>query len=209
MPYLRKRDTGAVTDFLDSDSPEYQVLKGMRFQSAVTAYVPANISGIPSGETGGTIPAGQPVWEDVAEQDAGFPDPAGGHVLVVYMGTETAAVDETVAVVEQSAGLAGTLTDVEYVPNGAIPGDATNNRVITLNEVKVTGTASPARSVTALASRTFDATHAGVAGVPMSLTIAQAAFSAAPPDQLEVVSSHGGTGQADPGGVLYAVYTRA
>lgn len=207
MPYLRKRDTGAVTDLLQADSVEYQTLKAMRFVTAVTAATPSG-SGIPSGETGGQIPAGQPVWEDVAQEDAGFPDPAGGRVIVVALPGATIAQDETQQVAT-GAGLQGTLTDVEYVPNGAIPGDATNNRVITLNEVKVTGTATPARSLTALAARTFDATHAGVAGVPMPLTIAQASFTAVPPDQLEVVSSHGGTGQVDPGGVLYAVYTRA
>lgn len=209
MPLLRKRDTGAVTDQLSSDSVEYQTLKAMRFQSDVTAAAaPAGTTGLPSGGSMGTIKAGQPVWEDIAEEDAGLPDPAGGRVLVVALPGAAAGADETQEV-PTGSGLAGTLTDVEYVPNGPIPGDATNNRVVTLNEVKVTGTASPARSVTALAARTFDATHSGVAGVPTPLAISQAAFSAAEPDQLQVVSSHGGTGAADPGGVLYAVYTRA
>lgn len=208
MPFLRKRDTGAVTDYLNSDSVEYQTLKGMRFQSDVTANVPTSTGGLISGETGGTIKAGSPVWEEVSEEDANLPDPAGGRVLVIEVPGAAIAADETQQI-PVGAGLAGNLTDVEYVPNGAIPGDATNNRAVTLNEVKVTGTATPARAVTALASRTFDATHSGVAGVAMPLTISQAAFTAVPPDQLEVVSSHGGTGAVDPGGVLYAVYTRA
>lgn len=215
MPFLRKRDTGAVTEFLNADSLEYQLLKAQRFQANVTANLPSGLSGIAAGMVGGSILAGQPVWEDVAEQDAGFPDPPGGRVLVAVLPGAAAAATETVNVSQAMQQLAGTLTDVEYLMNGAITGQATNNRSVTLQQVQVTAT--PARVVTALAAVTFGAgvNNPGPGGgaqpgpVPTPLTITTAAFSAADPTELEVVSAPVGTGIADPGGLLYAVYTRA
>lgn len=217
MGYLRKRDNGAITEWLSPDSPEYQLLKAMRFQAQVTAQLPSTVQGLPAGETGGIIQAGQPVWEEVPEEDINFPDPPGGRVLVVATPPVAVAADETVSVPAGEQDFAGTLTDVEYVPNGAINGQVTNNRSVTLQQEQVTGTATPVRAVTALASVTFDATHSnpGPGGgaqpgpVPTALTITQAAFSSAEPVELSVLSVHNGTGLPDPGGVLYAVYTRA
>lgn len=214
MPYLRKRDTGAVTDVdLDSASIEYQTLKAMRFQANVAAApIPSSLGGIPSGETPGTIPSGQPVWEDVAEQDAGFPDPAGGRVLVLALGPAATAASETSSD-EFNPQVAGTLTDVEYVSavNGAgITGQATNNRVLTLQQVTLSGTATVTRTVTNLAVITFGAGVNAVPGVPVALTINTAAFAAGVTGgPLQLVSSVNGTGLPDPGGLVYAVYTRA
>lgn len=212
MGYLRHRASGAVTELLNSDSAEYQKLVRMKFQAATTAAAaPASVTGLEGGTSPGSIAAGQPIWEEIAYEDTGLPDPSGGRVIVIAIPASAAGSDETVQLKPQ--GVPGSLTDVEYVPDAAIPGDGTNNRSITLNEVKVTGTGSPARAVTALAAIMFtgaDAAHKNAGGnVPTALIISQAAFTDVPPDQLEVVSAHGGTGAADPGGVLYAVYTRA
>lgn len=206
MGYLRHKVSGAVTDLLSPDSLEYQKLAAIRSIAVLTAQVPAGVSGE---EAGGTyaLPIGSALWEDVSEAQAGLPDPAGGRVLVLYVPpTATAANSETVDFDPAGSNVAGTLTDVEYVPDAAIPGTATNNRVITLNQVTVTGT--PTRVTTALAAVTFDATHSGVAKVPFPLAISQAAFTAAAPEVLQVVSSVNGTGQPDPGGIVYAIYTR-
>src|SRR5438309_4618483 len=98
MPYLRKRDTGAVTDNLPSDGVAYQQLKAMRFQTATTAEIPTGEGGLISGETGGALKVGTPVWEEVSEQDANFPDPDGGRVLVVVLGPAATGADETTQV---------------------------------------------------------------------------------------------------------------
>lgn len=208
MPYLRHRTTGAVTDLLAADSMEYRTLTQMRLTADATSA--ANQAAITGEEAGGTytIKAGQPVWEDVAWQNAGEPDPATGRVFAIYISPATIAASETTNGVELT-NVAGTLTDVEYVPVAAITGANTNNRVITLNQVAVTGTSSPARAVTALAAVTFASGTNGAALVGTALTISQASFNAVPPETLEVVSSVNGSGMVDPGGVLYAVYTRA
>lgn len=209
MGYLRKRDTGAVTEWISADSLEYQILKAMRFQADTTAQLTSGMSGLISGETGGTIKAGQPIWEDVAEEDAGFPDPPGGRVIVLALGPAATASSETSSE-EFNPEVAGTLTDVEYVsaPTGAgITGQATNNRVLTLQQVTFAGTSTPTRTVTALAAVTFAAGVNAAPGIPTPLTISQAAFASGA--ELQVVSSVNGTGLADPGGLVYAVYTRA
>lgn len=208
MGYLRKRDTGAVTDFLEPDSLEYQTLKEMRFQSAVTANVPASTLGLPSGETGGTIAAGAPVWEDVNETDAGFPNPAGGRVAVIAIAPAATAAAETTSNI-YNAQVAGSLTDVEFVANSpGIAGQATNYRTLTLQQVTLAGTSSPTRTVTAQATLAFSSTSVNAtAGVPVALAIGTAAFVSG--SELQVVSSVTGTGLADPGGVVYAVYTQA
>jgi hypothetical protein len=208
MPFLRKRDTGAVTDFLENDSVEYLTLIEMRFQSDVTAAgAPSGVtSGLLSGETPGTIKAGQPVWESISEQDAGFPDPSGGRVGVIALGSAATAAAETSSDL-WNAEVAGTLTDVEYVPNASITGQATNNRVITLQQVTLSGTSTVTRTVTSLAAVTFGNGVNGTANVAVPMTISTAAFASGSP--LQVVSSVNGTGLADPGGVVYFVYTRA
>lgn len=210
MGYLRNKATGAVTDLLMEDSAEYRTLVLMRFAAATTsAAMSPGILGTISGSGTYALPAGSPVWEDIAYEDAGFPDPPGGRVFAVFLNGATIAASETTNVVDLS-DVAGSLTDVEYVPVAALPGVATNNRVITLNQVTVAGTSSPTRAVTALAAITFDASHSNAGGyVGSPLAISQAAFTAVPPETLEVVSSVNGTGQVDPGGVLYGVYTRA
>jgi hypothetical protein len=208
MPYLRKRDTGAVTDYLENDSAEYLTLVEMRFQSDTTAAgAPAGVTtGLISGETPGVIKAGQPVWESISEEDAGFPDPPGGRVGVIAVGSAATASAETSTDL-WNAEVGGSLTDVEYVPNGGITGQATNNRVVTLQQVTISGTTSPTRTVTALASVTFGNGVNGVQNVPVPMSISQASFASGSP--LQVVSSVNGTGLADPGGVVYFVYTRA
>lgn len=214
MPYLRRRDTGAVTEApLVADSFEYQTLKAMRFQTNVNAAgIPSSLGGIPSGETPGTIAAGQPMWEDVAEEDAGFPDPAGGRVIVLALGTAATAASETSSE-EFNPEVAGTLTDVEYVAaigSAGITGQATNNRVITLQQVTLAGTTTVTRTVTNLAVVTFGAGVNALPGVPVALTINTAAFAAGVTGgPLQVASTVNGTGLPDPGGVVYAVYTRA
>lgn len=202
MPFLRKRDTGAVTDELSEDSREYQLLKSVKFATNVTAFVPAGQT--PVGGSGGSILAGQPMWEAVAEEDV---NDANGRVLVADVPPAATAGTET-ADVTTDRDRGGTLTDVEYVPSSAVTGQATNNRTITLQQVAVTAT--PARTVTALANVAWDATHSNAGNQrPTALTITTAAFSGAAPEVLQVVSAPVGTGLADPGGVLYAVYTPA
>ena len=218
MGLLRRRDTLAVTEWLSPDGIEYQTLKAMRFQAQATAGVPSSVGGLPAGETGGTIAAGQPMWEDVAEEDAQLPDPPGGRVLVVALGTAATAASETTNLASGTEmELAGTLTDVEWVPNAAITGQATNYRTITLQQVQVTGTTTPARAITALANVAFSSAAVANAGpgggvqpgpLPTPLTITTATFSAAAPEELEVASTASGTGLPDPGGILYAVFTR-
>lgn len=210
MAHLRKRDTGAVTDWLSPDSLEYQALRAMKFQNQVTAAAaPTGTGGLISGETPGVINAGQPVWEEIAEEDAQLEAPGQLRVGVLALGSAATAAAETSSG-HYNSEVAGNLTDVEYVADPAstgIQGQATNNRVVTLQQVTEAGTATVTRTVTALASVTFGAGTNATPGVPTPMTIAQAAFAAGEP--LEVVSSVNGTGLPDPGGVVYFVYTRA
>lgn len=215
MGFLRRKTDYATTDWLPEDSIEYHALSAIRAQAVGTQYTPTG-SGIISGETGGSFQVGTPLWEDVPEQEAGFPDPAGGRVLVIQLGPAATASSETSSE-EFLPEVNGTITDVEYVTNpygAGITGAATNNRVITLNQVTIAGTSSPTRTVTALAAVTFgsgtNAVAQGTAApgpVPTPLTVSTTSFVQGAP--LQVVSSVNGTGLADPGGILYVVYTRA
>jgi hypothetical protein len=205
MPYLKKKDTGAVTDFLESDSVEYQTLIKMKFAAATN--IPGT-GGFGSGSGGEyQVPAGTPIWEAVAEEDAGFPSPAGGRVIVVALAPVAVGADETTEVMIPEQ-VKGKITAAAYVPNGEIKGAATNFREIILQQIKMAGTSSPTREVKKLAVVKFESgvNNSGLL-VPTALTL-ESTPEFNPGEDLQVASVHQGTGIADPGGVLYATYTR-
>lgn len=179
MAYLRHKTSGAITDSIDPESHEYRALAAQRNSTT-----------------------GQSVWEDVGE-DVASADPAGGRVVVIRTApAATASAETTTDPVNPQEQ--GTITDIEFVPDADITGVATNNRVITLQSVTVS--AAPARVVANHGSITFSNGVNAKANQAVALTLSATALPVG--SQLQVVSSVNGTGLADPGGVVYAVYTR-
>jgi hypothetical protein len=191
--YLRNKVTGAISDNIDKDSPEYQLASEMRIQAGQTE------TGMSSPVSAGNV---YPLWEDVPQEDVGF-DPGTGRVLFIALAPAAAGVTETTAE-DYVPEVAGTLTNVLWVPQTAYTGIVTNNRTVTLQQITVTAT--PTRVTTALANKALDQTVSVAAFVGVALTITTAAFLSREP--LNVVSAPVGAGQADPGGLLVATYTR-
>lgn len=98
-----------------------------------------------------------------------------------------------------------TVTAVEYVPEAAITGAATNNRTVSLVNKGQAGSGT-----TTVASLTFDngvnATAYNERALTLSGTAANLNLSAG--DTLQWRSIHVGTGITDPGGVVRVTVTR-
>lgn len=203
MPYLKKKDTGAVTDYIEFDSVEYQTLVKMKFQVATT--IPGT-GGFGAGSGGSySAGAGTPVWETVAEEDTGLPGSTTNRALVIYMPPVAAGADETIEV-QVPEQVKGEVTGAFYVPLAAINGVATNNRIHEFQQVQLTAT--PARVVKKLAKLEWKngVNNSGLL-VPTELPL-EATPEFNPGEDLQLVSKKNGTGIADPGGVFYAIYTR-
>jgi len=100
---------------------------------------------------------------------------------------------------------AGTVTDVSYTPEAAITGDNTNKRTLTLVNKGQSGAGS-----TVIAILDF---VVGVNGVafdekPFTLSVVAGATTVAAGDILAVVESVGGSGLANPGGLVQAEISR-
>lgn len=207
MPYLKKIDTGAVTDYLDSDSPEYQTLVKMRTQTATTI---SGSGGFGAGSGGSyTIPKGEPIWESIPVQDLGLPAGPVKRVIVIFCPGASAAATETSAM-QHNPTVGGKLTEVAYVPLAAM-GETTaetNYRLITLQQIVLGKEAATevTRKIEKLAIVTFKKVANSGLLVPTLAKIEKEEFVTE--EGLQVVSSLGAGEQVDPGGVLYATFTK-
>lgn len=114
------------------------------------------------------------------------------------------AIDASTTVLE--APFAGTVTGVEYVPNAAITGANTDTRKVALVNKGQSGAGS-----TEIASIQFNAGVNGVGFDAKALTLSgtPANLVIAPGDVLAWVSTHVGTGLADPGGTVFVTVSRS
>jgi hypothetical protein len=115
----------------------------------------------------------------------------------------TAVSDDSV--IAQSP-FAGTVTAVQYVPEAAITGAATNNRTVSLVNKGAAGSGS-----TVVATLTFASGTNATANNEVSLTLSSTAADlvVAEGDTLQWRSIANGTGLADPGGVAKVSVSRS
>jgi hypothetical protein len=115
----------------------------------------------------------------------------------------TAVSDDSV--IAQSP-FAGTVSAVQYVPEAAITGAATNNRTVSLVNKGAAGSAS-----TVVATLTFASGTNATANNEVSLTLSSTAADlvVAEGDTLQWRSIANGTGLADPGGVAKVSVSRS
>jgi hypothetical protein len=115
----------------------------------------------------------------------------------------TAVSDDSV--IAQSP-FAGTVTAVQYVPEAAITGAATNNRTVSLVNKGAAGSSS-----TVVATLTFASGTNATANNEVALTLSSTAADlvVAEGDTLQWRSIANGTGLADPGGVAKVSVSRS
>jgi hypothetical protein len=115
----------------------------------------------------------------------------------------TAVSDDSV--IAQSP-FAGTVTAVQYVPEAAITGAATNNRTVSLVNKGAAGSGS-----TVVATLTFASGTNATANNEVALTLSSTAADlvVAEGDTLQWRSIANGTGLADPGGVAKVSVSRS
>jgi hypothetical protein len=115
----------------------------------------------------------------------------------------TAVSDDSV--IAQSP-FAGTVSAVQYVPEAAITGAATNNRTVSLVNKGAAGSGS-----TVVATLTFASGTNATANNEVSLTLSSTAADlvVAEGDTLQWRSIANGTGLADPGGVAKVSVSRS
>ena len=113
------------------------------------------------------------------------------------------ASDDTV--IAQSP-YAGTVTAVQYVPEAAITGAATNNRTVSLVNKGQAGSGT-----TVVATLTFGSGTNATANNEVSLTLSSTAADlvVAEGDTLQWRSIANGTGLADPGGIARVTVSRS
>lgn len=101
---------------------------------------------------------------------------------------------------------AGTVTAVQYVPEAAITGAATNNRTVSLVNKGQAGSGT-----TTIATLTFGNGTNAAANNEVSLTLSATAADlvVAEGDTLQWRSIHNGTGIADPGGIARVTVSRS
>lgn len=101
---------------------------------------------------------------------------------------------------------AGTVTAVQYVPESAITGAATNNRTVSLVNKGQAGSGS-----TVVATLTFASGTNATANNEVSLTLSSTAADlvVAEGDTLQWRSIANGTGLADPGGIARVTVSRS
>lgn len=115
----------------------------------------------------------------------------------------TAASDDTLLA---QSPYAGTVTAVQYVPEAAITGAATNNRTVSLVNKGQAGSGT-----TVVATLTFASGTNATANNEVSLTLSstEADRVVAEGDTLQWRSIANGTGLADPGGVARVTVSRS
>lgn len=114
------------------------------------------------------------------------------------------AVDGDVIVTE--APFAATVTAVSYIPEATITGANTNSRTLTLVNKAQDGTGT---TVVATLALTSGVNAAAADEKPLTLSGVAGATTVASGDVLEFVSTHSGTGIADPGGRVHVELTRS
>lgn len=115
----------------------------------------------------------------------------------------TAVADDTVLA---QSPYAGTVTAVQYVPEAAITGAATNNRAVSLVNKGQAGTGT-----TVVATLTFGSGTNATANNEVSLTLSSTAADlvVAEGDTLQWRSIVNGSGLADPGGIARVTISRS
>jgi hypothetical protein len=115
----------------------------------------------------------------------------------------TAANDEDTVLTQSPFD--GTVTAVEYVPEAAVTGAATNNRTVSLVNKGADGAGT-----TVAASLTFGAGTNATANNEVAVTLSGTAanLAVAEGDTLLWRSVHNGTGLADPGGLVRVTVSR-
>ena len=213
MPYLKKIDTGAVTDYLETDAAEYQILSKMRFTEDVEV---SGTGGFGAG-SGGAYKArkGEPIWEAIAFQDIKELEASGGgpakRAAVIWCPGAAKGTSITSGQLFNSV-VGGKLTAVAYVPLGAMgetPAE-TNYRTLTLEQyiVAVGGGAEKATTkLEKIAKVTFKKTTNTGLLVPTA-GVLEGSEKFTSQSQLFVTSANGAGEEVDPGGVFYAIYTK-
>jgi hypothetical protein len=115
----------------------------------------------------------------------------------------TAASDDTLLA---QSPYAGTVTAVQYVPEVAITGAATNNRTVSLVNKGQAGSGTTVVATLTFASGT-NATANNEVGLTLSSTAAD--LVVAEGDTLQWRSIANGTGLADPGGIARVTVSRS
>ncbi len=134
-----------------------------------------------------TQTSGKPKWEDISATDL----PAvKARVLVAKVPALTLLLDESIRL---TPGLekGGTITSAEYTPDAAITGVTTNTRTLTVVDLD---------TATTLCTLAFTTGVNAEAGVAKAMTVNSEPATGG--HSIEVLSAHGGTGIADPGGIV-------
>lgn len=115
----------------------------------------------------------------------------------------TAATDGTQTIGDAPED--ATVTGVTFSFDAAVTGDATNNRTLVVRNAGQDGTGT-----TTVATLAFGAGVNAAAGDEVAATLSgtPANLNVAAGDVLEVVETHGGTGLANPGGVVEVTLAR-
>jgi hypothetical protein len=162
MSYLKNLSTGAVTENLDSQSEIYRKLVLQKVNN-------------------------KPKWEATSITDLSG---VTARVLVAKIPALGLTADESVKLTG-AIDKGGTITSVEYTPDAAITGAATNTRTLTLVDLD---------STTTLATLALTSGVNPTPEAPGSFTVNSAAVVGG--NAIEALSAHGGTGIADPGGIV-------
>ncbi len=117
------------------------------------------------------------------------------------VGVSSGSDDDTVIT---QAPTTGTVTKVEYVPEAAITGAATNNRTVSVVNKGQAGTGTTVVATLTFSSGTNAAAYDEVT-IPLSVTASDLAVAAG--DTLLWRSTHNGSGRADPGGLVRLTFT--
>lgn len=127
-------------------------------------------------------------------------------VRVVEEGVPAAAAGASDDTLLGQAPFAGTVTTVEYVPEAAITGQATNFRTVSLVNKAQDGTGTAVVATLAFDSGGVTATANNERIIPLSVTPANLVVAAG--DTLQWRSVFTGSGLADPGGIVRVTISR-
>lgn len=119
-------------------------------------------------------------------------------------GVSTANATDSFAVGE--APFAGTVTSASYIPDAASTGDNTNKRVYTLVNKGQSGAGT---TVVATLDLVTGNNLVAFDEKAFTLSVVAGATTVAAGDVLALVSTHAGTGLADPGGTVKVEITRS
>ncbi|MDP2712303.1 MAG: hypothetical protein Q8O56_13885 [Solirubrobacteraceae bacterium] len=173
MRYLKHAETGEVRQVSHDDDSSFTELTAERLDN------------------------GQPVWAQTGRQD---PDVATAIVAGIDgIGTSTRALGAgiTSSAIIATVNRPGRVTAAVYIPKAAITGADTNTRTLTIVNRGQDGTGT---TVIATLALTDGINADAFTATAMTLSGAAANKKVANGDVLTAVSTHIGTGLADPGG---------